>query len=348
MNKLKSWGFRYGKFLRGKPSSWLMAAILIMLPGPLGVVDESRQHFLNALGLESSLTSLSPQGWFKGNVLLGSSSRVSKMSSSTHLDLKEDVSPYPVSDGTPAPQVTARGVYIVDVDSMVPLLAKRPDEKLRPASTTKIMTALVAMAAFSGEEIVTAGKAEGAVGKTIHLKSGEKVTFADMLYGLLLESGNDAAFALAENYPGGYEKMIEAMNQKAVELGMSGTEYRNVSGVDQYRHETTVRDMAVLTKAAMENEQLRQVVATKSKEIKSLDGTVIHELTNTNELLREVLGVVGVKTGTTDLAGECLITLMERDGRKVILVLLGSNDRFGETKLLINWVFNHHRWENAL
>jgi len=120
MNKLKSWGFRYGKFLRGKPSSWLMAAILIMLPGPLGVVDESRQHFLNALGLESSLTSLSPQGWFKGNVLLGSSSRVSKMSSSTHLDLKEDVSPYPVSDGTPAPQVTARGVYIVDVDSMVP------------------------------------------------------------------------------------------------------------------------------------------------------------------------------------------------------------------------------------
>jgi len=106
--------------------------------------------------------------------------------------------------------------------------------------------------------------------------------------------------------------------------------------------------MAVLTKAAMENEQLRQVVATKSKEIKSLDGTVIHELTNTNELLREVLGVVGVKTGTTDLAGECLITLMERDGRKVILVLLGSNDRFGETKLLIDWVFDHHRWENAL
>ncbi|KKT64997.1 MAG: hypothetical protein UW60_C0048G0006, partial [Candidatus Woesebacteria bacterium GW2011_GWA2_44_33] len=90
------------------------------------------------------------------------------------------------------------------------------------------------------------------------------------------------------------------------------------------------------------------VVATKSKEIVSLDGTVIHQLTNTNELLGEVDGVIGVKTGTTDLAGESLVTMVERDGRKVILVLLGSNDRFGETKLLIDWVFNHHRWENSL
>ncbi len=257
------------------------------------------------------------------------------------------LSPYPVNDGTRAPQVTARGVYIADVDSMVPLIMKRPDEKLRPASLTKIMTALAAMAAFSGEEIVTAGRADGAVGKTIHLKTGEQVRFSDMLYGLLLESGNDAAFALAENYPGGYDGIIEAMNQKAAQLGMVNTEYRNVSGVDQYRHETTVRDMAILTKEAMTNDLLRQVVATKEKEIKSLDGTVIHQLTNTNELLGEVDGVVGVKTGTTDLAGESLVTLVTRDGRKVILVMLGSNDRFGETKLLIDWVFGHHRWEKV-
>lgn len=275
-------------------------------------------------------------------VLSGSSSMISEISSSARLE------PYPVNDGTEAPQVTARGVYIVDVDSMAPLLMKRADEKLRPASTTKIMTALAALEAFAGDEVVTAGRADGAVGKTIHLKTGEQVVFSDMLYGLLLESGNDAAFALAENYPGGYEGMIAAMNRKAAELGMTNTEYRNVSGVDQYRHETTVRDMAILTKAAMENELLRQIVATKTKEIVSLDGAVIHQLTNTNELLGEVDGVVGVKTGTTDLAGESLITLIERNGRKVILVLFGSNDRFGETKMLIDWVFEHHKWEQAL
>jgi len=274
---------------------------------------------------------------------------ISKMPPSDHPEVKKSpFYPYPLNDGTRSPQVTARGVYVVDGNSMVPILSKRPDEKLRPASTTKIMTALAAMAAFSGDEVVTAGRADGAVGKTIHLKTGEQVTFSDMLYGLLLESGNDAAFALAENYPGGYDGMIEAMNQKAAELGMTNTEYRNVSGVDQYRHETTVRDMAILTKAAMENELLRQVVATKSKEIVSLDGTVIHQLTNTNELLGEVDGVVGVKTGTTDLAGESLVTLVERDGRRVILVLFGSNDRFWETKLLIDWVFGHHRWEKVL
>lgn len=307
------------------------------------------------LGHGSSLTSSSPLGQLETNVLSGSSSIVpaspaggSKMTSSGQPSFLENFSDYPVSDGTGAPQVTARAVYAVDVDSMVPLLAKRADEKLRPASTTKVMTALAAIAAFSGDEVVTAGKADGAVGKTIHLKTGEQVIFSDMLYGLLLESGNDAAFALAENYPGGYEAMILAMNQKAAELGMSSTEYRNVSGVDQYRHETTVRDMAVLTKAAISNELLRQVVATKSKEIVSLDGTVIHQLENTNELLGEVDGVAGVKTGTTDLAGECLITLVERNGRKVILVMFGSNDRFGETKLLIDWVFNHHKWEKVL
>jgi D-alanyl-D-alanine carboxypeptidase len=332
MNSLKSWGFQYGKFLGRKPSSWLAAVFLLMLSGP-GFTAASLDDISSPRRLPVGRESL---------VLSGSSSMISETSSSTRLY------PYPVNDGTKAPQVTARGVYVVDADSMVPLLAKRPNEKLRPASTTKIMTALVAMAAFAGDEVVTAGRADGAVGKTIHLKTGEQVTFSDMLYGLLLESGNDAAYALAENYPGGYEGMIAAMNQKAAELGMVNTEYRNVSGVDQYRHETTARDLAILTKEAMENELLREIVATKSKEIVSLDGTVIHQLTNTNELLGEVPGVVGVKTGTTDLAGECLITLVEREGRRVILVMLGSSDRFGETKLLIDWVFGHHKWENVI
>lgn len=255
------------------------------------------------------------------------------------------MSAYPVNTGRQAPGLTARGIYIVDLDSMVPLLVKNPDLHLRPASTTKIMTALVALDTFGNTNVLTAKDATGAIGKAIHLKSGEQVTFKNMLYGLLLESGNDAAYALAENYPGGYNAMVSAMNEKAMNLGIRDTSFRNVSGVDEFGHETTVHDLAVLTAAAMKNPQFSEVVGTKEKEIESLDGTVIHKLSNTNELLGVVPGVLGVKTGTTELAGESLVTDIERDGHRIILVMLGSQDRFGETKKLITWVFENHKWE---
>lgn len=254
------------------------------------------------------------------------------------------VFPYPVSTNGQTPSVTAQGVYIVDVDSMVPLLAKNPDESLRPASITKVMTALVAIDTFGQSDVVTAKDTAQVIGKAIHLTSGEQVAFEDMLYGLLLESGNDAAYALAENYPGGYQAMIEAMNRKSREFGLENTTYQNVSGVDQFQHETTVRDLTVLTALAMKNELFQTIVGTKDKEILSLDGNTVHRLTNTNELLGMVDGVKGVKTGWTALAGECLVTYLERDGRRVIIVLLGSQDRFGETTQLIDWVFSRHQW----
>lgn len=259
-----------------------------------------------------------------------------------------NMSPYPVNTGKQAPALTARGIYIVDLDSMVPLLVKNPDLRLRPASTTKIMTALVALDAFGNTNVLTTKNATGAIGKAIHLKSGEQVTFEDMLYGLLLESGNDAAYALAENYPGGYRAMIVAMNEKAMNLGMRDTSFRNVSGVDEFGHETTVHDLAILTAAAMKNSQFSEVVRTKEKAIESLDGTVVHKLVNTNQLLGEVPGVLGVKTGLTELAGESLVTYVERDGHRIVLVMLGSQDRFGETKKLINWVFENHEWDKVI
>lgn len=256
------------------------------------------------------------------------------------------ISLYPQHIGKQAPTLTARGIYIVDLDSMIPLLTKSPDMKLRPASTTKIMTALVALDAFGNNKVLTTKDANGAIGKAIHLKSGEQVTFENMLYGLLLESGNDAAYALAENYPGGYDAMVSAMNMKAKSLGMTDTHFKNVSGVDETGHETTVHDLAILTAEAIKNGQFAQVVGTKEKEIKSLDETVVHKLTNTNELLGAVPGVLGVKTGTTALAGQSLVTLVERNGHRVVLVVLGSQNRFSETKILINWVFQNHEWKS--
>lgn len=253
---------------------------------------------------------------------------------------------YPVNfTGTAAPNLSAVGIYIVDTASMVPLYQKNPDLKLRPASTTKIMTALVAMDKFLLTDTIIAQKASQAIGKIINLKIDESLTFEDALYGLLLESGNDVAMDLAENYPGGYNEIVKSMNQKAHDLGMNDTNFTNVSGIDNYRHETTVHDMSILSATAIKNPLFAQIVNTREKKIKAQNSEIIHALKNTNELLGAVDGVFGIKTGWTSLAGDCLITAIERDGHIVIITLLGSTDRFSETKKLIDWVFLNHKWE---
>lgn len=257
--------------------------------------------------------------------------------------------PYPVnSTGIPAPDLTARGIYIVDTASMVPIYQKNPDLKLRPASTTKIMTALVAMDKFLPDDIITADKASQAIGKTIKLQPEETLTFQDALYGLLLESGNDVAVDLAENYSGGYSEMVKAMNQKVKELGMNDTNFTDVSGIDNYRHETTVHDMSILSAVAIKIPLFVQIISTSEKEIKALNSGATHQLKNTNELLNTVDGVFGVKTGWTSLAGDCLITAVKRDGHTIIITLFGSIDRFGETQKLIDWVFANHEWREIV
>lgn len=255
---------------------------------------------------------------------------------------------YPANLGPSAPTTTARGIYIIDADSMIPIYTKNPDESLRPASTTKIMTALVTMDKFGSSDELASTKSNQAIGKTIHLESGAVFTFSDLLYGLLLESGNDVALALAENYSGGYSAMIDDMNEKAKKLGMNQTNYRNVSGIDQFGHQTTPRDMAILAAEAMKIPEFRNIVGTKEKNIISLDGKITHKLANTNELLGAIDGVAGIKTGWTTLAQECLIAYVERDGHRIIFVVLGSQDRFGETKQLIDWVFSNHLWRNVI
>ncbi|MEK9171492.1 MAG: serine hydrolase, partial [Patescibacteria group bacterium] len=249
---------------------------------------------------------------------------------------------------TKPPYISAKFVYAIDTQSMATIYLKNPDQKMRPASTTKIMTALVAMESLKSDTIVTSIKTTEAIGKTIKLKSGEHIGFDDMLYALLLESGNDVAYALAENYSGGYPEMVKAMNIKAQKSGMENTVFKNVSGIDQYQHETTARDMVVLASQAIKIPLFAEIVSTKQKEIKTLDGNISHQLKNTNELLGVVEGVKGIKTGLTELAGENLITLIDRDGHQIIIGLFGSLDRFGETKKLIDWIFANHQWTTPL
>lgn len=252
---------------------------------------------------------------------------------------------YPQNDGTKAPYVSARGIVIQDVDSKTILYARGADTLMLPASTTKIMTALIAREAWTDlKTIMTVHNEDRAIGQTIELTRGEQLTLHDMLRGLLIHSGNDAALALADNYPGGYAGFVAAMNAKAKALHLDHTTYRNPSGIEQYGHVTTPRDLAVLASTAMADPVIEEIAGTKFTTITDVSGEIVHPLESTNELLGVVPGLKGLKTGWTTRAGECLVSYIERDGHPVIIVLLGSTDRFGETARLVEWVYAHHQW----
>jgi len=254
-------------------------------------------------------------------------------------------SSYPVADKTiTPPSITARSAVVIDAKSASVLFEKNPDEQLMPASTTKIMTALVALEHYNLDDIIVVKRADEAIGQTMKLIPGEKMKVRDLLYGLLLESGNDAAFALAENFPGGYAAFVDEMNKLARTYHLTHTQYRNVSGVEQAGHYTSVRDLARLAAVAMMNPVFAQIVSTRSYVVTDVDGKVVHALTNKNELLGKVPGMRGVKTGWTENAGESLVTDTLRDGNELIVAILRSRDRFGDTSAIIEWAYRAHTW----
>lgn len=243
------------------------------------------------------------------------------------------------------PFLTARAAMVVDVPSKVVLFDKKPNFPLHPASTTKIMTALIVLENYQLDEVFTVPNLETIVGRNMALEKGEKMTVKNLLYGLLVQSANDAAYTLASNYPGGIEKFIEAMNKKAITLALFKTHFVNTTGIDQANHYSTAYDLAHLAAYAMKKPLFVEMVGTQKMTISDIENKQKHKLENTNELIGKVSGLLGVKTGWTEGAGECLIAYVEREGRKIITVLLGSQDRFGETEKLIDWVFENYRWQ---
>lgn len=242
------------------------------------------------------------------------------------------------------PEVTAQSTFAFDVDSKTVLFEKNPDQEQLPASTTKIMTALVSLNYYPLDAVLKVPSGMNIDGQKMHLIAGEEITVKNLLYGLLVFSANDAAEVLAYNYPGGKASFIEAMNRKALEMKMVNTRFANPSGLDNQYQKTTARDLSFLTLSVLSNETLMEIVGTKRITVTNVDGTIPHRLGNINELLGTVPGVLGVKTGWTENAGENLVTYIDRDNKKVIIVLLGSTDRFGETKTLIDWIYTHYYW----
>lgn len=244
------------------------------------------------------------------------------------------------------PILSAQSVMAVDLTSGVALYEKDPNKALLPASTTKIVTALVALDAYELDQVLKVGRIT-VEGQKMGLVTGEEIKFIDLLNGLLIYSANDAAEVLAQNYTGGRDLFIGLMNKKVKDLGLNNTHFGNPTGLDNGTQYTTTRDLIVVAKYAMQNPIFAEIVGTKEKIVKSVDNKYIHKLVNVNKLLGEVPGVFGVKTGWTESARENLVTYVEKDNRKVMIVVLGSSDRFGETKELIEWIYSNYEWQNV-
>ena len=208
------------------------------------------------------------------------------------------------------------------------------------------MTALVSLDTYSSDQVLKVGKIN-IVGQKMGLVWGEEIKFIDLLKGLLIYSSNDAAEVLANNHPGGRELFIALMNKKAKDLGLNNTHFSNPSGLDEFNHYSTARDLITISKVAMKDPVFSKIVGTKEELVKSVNGKMSHKLVNINKLLGSVDGVLGVKTGWTENARENLVTYIDRNGKKVMIVVLGSSDRFGETKELIDWIYSNYSWEKV-
>lgn len=256
-------------------------------------------------------------------------------------------SPLPtLKDGAKFPILSSQSVMAVDLTSGVTLYEKDPNKALLPASTTKIVTALVALDTYEENQVLKVGRVS-VEGQKMGLVMGEEMKFIDLLNGLLIYSANDAAEVLAQNHPGGRALFIGLMNKKVKDLGLTNTHFTNPVGLDDGAQYSTTRDLVVVSKYAMKNPIFKEIVGTKEKTVYSVDNRFVHRLTNINKLLGTVPGVMGVKTGWTENARENLVTYVERENKKVMIVVLGSSDRFGETKELIDWIFDSYSWEEV-
>ena len=274
------------------------------------------------------------------------------------------LTPLPVLVGDSAfPIVSAQAVLAIDLNSGVTLYEKDPDKPLLPASTTKIVTALVAMDYYPDDSVLEVKKIE-VDGQKMGLREGEKIGAKELLYGLLIYSANDAAEVFAENFCApqspersrmgevgscGREAFIVAMNAKAKQLHLDNSYFTNPAGLDSDGNHivSTARDLIRVAQVAMEKPRFAEIVKTKSITVKSYNGKISHRLFNINELIGKVDGVLGVKTGWTENARENLVTYLERDDHRIMLAVLGSQDRFGETKELINWIFANYQWQEV-
>lgn len=229
-------------------------------------------------------------------------------------------------------EVSATAAVLMDADMGQVLYEKNGDRQMLIASTTKIMTALVVLEHAAPDDVITVTPNHMAEGSSMYLRAGETVRVEELLYGLLLCSGNDAALALTE-CAGGLTPFVALMNEKAAALGMAHTSFANPNGLDADGHYSTARDMAVLAAAAVENPTFRRICSSRSATIGQ------RTMENHNRLLRQVEGCVGLKTGYTRAAGRTLVSCTERDGCRLVAVTLQDGNDWADHAALYDYGF---------
>jgi D-alanyl-D-alanine carboxypeptidase (penicillin-binding protein 5/6) len=245
----------------------------------------------------------------------------------------------------PAPTIGAASGILVTGDGSI-LWSKDAKARRAVASTTKILTALVVIEENSPGEMVTASARAEAVGANdpliteLELTAGERLSVEQLLYGLLLPSGSDAAIALAEHTSGSVDRFAELMNQRARSLGAVDSNFTNPEGLDDPAAYSTAYDLTLITRTAMDSALFRKIVGTPTYEIPWPGRPAPRKLVNRNELLGKMPGVTGVKTGNTRIAGKSLVASATRDGEERIAVILGSPDPFAESQRVLEFGFS--------
>lgn len=235
------------------------------------------------------------------------------------------------SNDVSLPDINSRAAVVIDRSTNRILYGKKENEKRKMASTTKIMTSLVIIENCNLDETIEVSKkAAGTGGSRLGLKTNDKITIRDLLYGLMLCSGNDTAVALAEHLGGNIEGFAEIMNNRAKELGFENTHFVTPHGLDADEHYTTAYELAKLANTALNNETFIKIVGTKNYTV-TINGQP-KNISNTNELLGNLAGVYGVKTGFTNGANRCLVTSCKRNNLDIICVVLGADTKKFRTK----------------
>lgn len=238
------------------------------------------------------------------------------------------------------PRNYAAACILIESKSGAILYAKNADQRRAPASTTKIMTAIVALERGDLRKIITVSRrAAGTGGSSIWLRPGERLSLKELLEGVMLNSGNDGSMAVAEGVAGSIENFTELMNMKAKEIGALNTNFRNPHGLRAPSHYTTVLDLALMARYGLTNRNFADLVKKKTATLEWEEGRKSVQISNTNRLLWYLEGADGVKTGTTNEAGHCLVSSATRDHKQLIAVVLNSGDRWGDCQRLLEYGF---------
>ena len=238
------------------------------------------------------------------------------------------------------PRISADAAVLMDVTTGDLLFGKQANKSRPPASTTKIMTAILGFELGRSDEVVTVSQKAAAVGEaTLHLDPAEKINLYELITGALVRSGNDACVAIAEHIAGSEEQFVQLMNQKALALGAQNTHFDNTNGLPRKDHYSTAYDLALMARHGLQIPQFASITRQKETKIHFLEPDVFMDLRNTNKLLWNYPYADGVKTGTTTAAGKCLVASATKEGRQLLVVVLNAPDRFGDAKKLLEWGF---------